>query len=423
MEALVSLLIRSMGIPKEFEQGELSNGMQIVHRSIPYSRVVHIGFILDIGSRDEYQDESGIAHFWEHMAFKGTEKRKYYHIIQSLESVGGELNAYTTKEKICFYASVLTEYLDRAIDLLTDITFHSTFPEKEIEKERGVILEEMSMYLDSPEDAIHDEFDELVFPNHTLGTNILGRKESVERFTRESFFTFFNRNAHPGRIIFSSVGNVPFHRIQKSLERKLEGVNISSGQHKRAPFTGYRPHQRIKKREGLLAHAVLGREAPEISHKDRLSYFMLVNLLAGSGMNSRLNMALREKNGLVYAVESNYTPYIDTGCLSIYFACEPSNLDRCIQLTMKEIKRLSEKPLGGLQLHNAQKQLKGQLAMAEENHSNFMLIMGKSILDTGTIESLETIFHEIDALSPDTLFGIAQRYLNPSDFSTLIYKP
>ncbi len=408
---------------EEIQRYQLSNGITIVHRQVPHTKIAHVGFVLDIGSRDEQPGQEGMAHFWEHMAFKGTRTRKSFHIIQSLESVGGELNAYTTKEKVCFYASVLSSYFPRAFELLADITFHSIFPEREIDKERSVILEEMSLYEDNPEDAIHDEFDEIIFGSHPLGTNILGHRSQVERFNREDFLRFISEHLNTGRIVVAVVGPVDFRKVKQLAERFLAEVPGVFPLRKRERFTGYRPRQVERQREGLLSHTIAGAEAPSVNDKDRLPYFMLVNLLAGVGMNSRLNLSLREKYGLVYSVESNYTPYLDTGSFSIYFASEPQNQSRCFEIMEREIKKLIDQPLGSLQLHHARRQLKGQLAMAEESNVNFMLMMGKSLLDSGRIESLQALFDEIDQITAPVLQYTAARYLPAERLSTLIYKP
>lgn len=412
-----------MSEQEEIQRFQLANGITIIHRQVSHTKIAHVGFVLDIGSRDEQAGEEGLAHFWEHMAFKGTRTRKSYHIIQSLETVGGELNAYTTKEKVCFYASVLSNFFPRAFELLTDITFHSVFPEREINKERSVILEEMSLYEDNPEDAIHDEFDEVLFGQHPLGANILGRRSRVERYGREDFLKFIAEHLNTGRMVVAVVGPLDFKKVRQLAERFLAPIPGVFPLRKRERFKGYKPSHVLKQREGLLAHTIAGAEAPSINDKDRLPYFMLVNLLAGVGMNSRLNLSLREKYGLVYSVESNYTPYQDTGSFSIYFAGEPQNQPRCLEIMEKEIKKLIDKPLGSLQLHHARRQLKGQLAMAEESNVNFMLMMGKSLLDTGRIESLQALFDEIDHVTAPVLQYTAARYLPTEHLSTLIYKP
>jgi len=408
---------------KEYELHTLSNGIRIIHKQVTNTRIAHCGFVLDIGSRDENENQQGLAHFWEHMAFKGTHKRKAYHIISRLEAVGGELNAYTTKEKICFYASVLDNFFEEAIELLSDITFDSIFPEKQIERERNVILEEMSMYHDAPEDAIQDEFDNVVFKNHPLGNNILGTAESVRSFHRDDFKNFIYENLDTERLVFSCVANIPLAKVVKHLEKYLKDIPKYSAKRERKIFKDYIPEQIINERPISQAHCAIGKTAYALEDKNRLPFFMLVNILGGPGMNSRLNLALREKHGFVYSIDANYTPFIDTGLFGIYFGTEKKQLDKSIQLVMREIKKLREVPLGSLQLHRAKEQLMGQLAMAEESNINFMLMMGKSILDINKIDSLNEIFNEIKELSSSQLQDIANESLNEKDLSMLTFIP
>jgi predicted Zn-dependent peptidase len=408
---------------QDFNLHELPNGIRIVHKQVVHTKIVHCGFVLDIGSRDEKPHQQGLAHFWEHMAFKGTLKRKAYHILNRLDSVGGELNAYTTKEKICFYASVLDQYLENAIELLTDITFQSTFPEKQIEKERGVILEEMSMYEDSPEDALQDIFDTLVFPNHPLGHNILGTTDTLKRFGRQDFLDFVQQNLDSRRIIFSCVGNISLKKAIRLAEKHLAPLPPFRAERQRLPFSGYQPVQQQQERSIMQAHFVMGCPAYPLQDERRLPFVMLTNILGGPANTSRLNMALREKKGFVYNVDASYTPYIDTGLFSISFATEPGQLQKSIRLVEREFRQLCEKPLGSLQLHAAQEQLIGQLAMAEENNASLMLMMGKSILDLNRIDSLDDIFCRIREISAPELQEIACQMLQLPQFSSLTLQP
>jgi predicted Zn-dependent peptidase len=407
----------------EYNLYTLANGIRVVHRQVTSTRITHCGFILDIGSRDESDDQQGIAHFWEHMAFKGTRKRKAYHIINRLESVGGELNAYTTKEKICFYASIRDNYFEKAVELLTDITFDSVFPENQIERERSVILEEMSMYHDAPEDAIQDEFDNVIFPDHPLGVNILGTAESVRSFSRDDFKRFISENINTNKIIFSVVGNVTLAKVQRLVDKYLKDLPVFSGDRNRASFSGYTPYNKVVERSLTQSHCAIGRPAYKITDPNRLHFFMLNNILGGPGMNSRLNLALREKHGYVYSIDSSYTPYTDTGLFAIYFGTEAGQLNRSISLIMRELKKLRDQPLGTMQLQRAKEQLMGQLAMAEENNLSMMLMMGKSLLDLDTIESLESIFARIKAISSNELQDTAKDMFDPGLLSTLKFLP
>ncbi|AKD03326.1 pitrilysin family protein [Pontibacter korlensis] len=401
----------------------LPNGIRIVHKQVLHTKIAHSGFVMDIGSRDELPQEQGLAHFWEHMAFKGTQKRKSFHILNRLESVGGELNAYTTKEKICFYSSVLDKHFEKSFELLTDITFHSVFPEREIEKERGVILEEMSMYLDTPEEAIVDEFDAVVYEGHSLGNNILGTKESVSGFQKQDFLGFLDRNLSTDALVFCSVSNLPFEKVVKLAEKYLSDVPTIQKQRVRIPFTGYVPKNVTIEKPISQAHCVIGCPAYPLSDDRRIPFFMLNNLLGGPGMNSRLNLAVREKHGLVYTIDSNYATYIDTGLLSIYFGTEKKQLKRTTTLVLKELRKLREKPLGSLQLHTAKEQLMGQLAMAEESNMGLMMMLGKSILDQDKVESLNEIFDKIRSITATDLIDIANDVLREEQMSFLNYVP
>ncbi|KAB7731999.1 insulinase family protein [Rudanella paleaurantiibacter] len=408
---------------EDYELHTLPNGIRIVHKQILHTQIAHCGIMLDIGSRDETPEQQGLAHFWEHMAFKGTEKRRSHHIINRLENVGGELNAYTTKEKVCFHASVLGLHFEKATELLADIAFHSVFPEKQIERERGVILEEMAMYYDSPEDALQDDFDQLVFQNHALGSNILGTPDTVNSFTRDALQGFIADNFDTERIVFASVSNDPFTKVVRMASKYLADVPHRKTTRQRQPPGSYTPQRQTVERPITQAQCALGRPAFSLSDPKRLPFFMLVNLLGGPGMNSRLNMNLREKFGLVYSIDASFTPYIDTGFLGIYFGTDPKKVDRAHALILKEMQQLRDKPLTTLQLHQTKEQLMGQLAMAEESNQSFMLMMAKSILDIGRVESLPDIFAEIKAVTADELQAIAQETLLPEQMSYLTFMP
>ena len=407
----------------EYQIHTLPNGIRIAHRQVPYTQVVHCGLMLDMGSRDEKPNQVGLAHFWEHMAFKGTKKRKSYHIINRLESVGGELNAYTTKEKICFYASVLDNHFEKSVELLADITFDSVFPENQIEKERGVILEEMSMYQDSPEDALQDDFDEIIFANHQLGANILGTQESVKSFTRKQLQQFIAENMDTEKIVLAVVGNITFKKAIRVSEKYLKDIPAKKTDIKRTPPSSYEVKRETTSKKITQAHCAIGRPSYSMHDKRRLPFFMLTNLFGGPGMNSRLNMTLREKYGLVYGIDASYSPFTDTGYLGIYFATDKSNLEKANALILKEMQLLKSKPLGKFQLHTVKEQLMGQLAMAEESNQNFMLMMAKSILDVGKVETLENIFSEIKKIEATELQEITQEMFDETQLSYLTFLP
>lgn len=407
----------------EYQLVTLRNGIRIVHKRIDHTRIAHVGLMLDIGSRDETEAEQGLAHFWEHMAFKGTAKRKAYHILNRLESLGGELNAYTTKEKICFYASVLDQHLGKAVELISDITFHSTFPEKQIEREKGVILEEMALYRDTPEDSLQDDFDEILFGNHPLGRNILGTEETVASFKQSDFQDFIGKHLDTHRIVLSSVGSFSMNKIVKLAEKYLGDIPEKFTERKREIFTDYSPSVVEIKKPISQAHCAIGSTAYSLEHPDRITLFTLLNILGGPGMNSRLNLSLREKYGYVYGIDASYSPFPDTGAIGIYFATEKRNLKKSLQLIWREFDKLRNTSLGKLQLHTAKQQLKGQMAMSEENYSGMMLMMAKSLLDLGEIIGLDVIFDKVDAITSDDLLRVAEEVLDWEKMSVLSYLP
>lgn len=406
----------------DYKTTELENGIRVVHKQIKNSQIANIGIMLDIGSRDEMPNEQGLAHFWEHMAFKGTMRRNSYHIINRLESVGGELNAYTTKEKICFYATVLVEYLERAIELLVDIVFYSTFQPRQIDRERMVILEEISMYKDSPEDAIHDEFDELFFPGQSIGRNILGTEQTVLSFKQEHFISFINRNIDTGRTILSSVGPYEDNVIQKYAEKYLSRINKSISKQLREKVNCGKNTSKVVARPVSQMHVVLGSEAFAISDSRRMPLFLLTKLLGGPYMNSLLNLSLREKNGLVYSVEANFSSFQNTGLFSIYFATDPKHYKRSLGLIEKEVKKLYERPITATKLKKTKHQIMGNIAMGEENNNSVMLMMAKSLLDLGYIPTISKVFDQINNLSSDLLQEIAVECFS-GGFSMLAFQP
>jgi predicted Zn-dependent peptidase len=406
-----------------YQLKELPNGIRIVHQEVTHTRLVHCGFVLNIGSRDETKEQEGLTHFWEHMAFKGTKKRKTFHILNRLESLGGELNAYTTKEKVCFYSSILKEHYGKAAELLFDITFNSTFPQKQIEKERQVILEEMAMYRDSPDDSIMDELDTLVFENHSLGRNILGTEETVGRFSQEDFFDFISTHLDTHQIVFSVVGNISFHKALKQIEGPLSEIQSKRSLYIRNGFSDYIPKQKEVEREVTQSLCAIGKPAYTLHDPRRFKLHLLNNILGGPSMNSRLNLSLRENHGYVYSIESSYHAYTDTGFFGIFFGTEEKTLKKAQALVMKEMEKLRTKKLGVLQLQMSKDQTIGQMAMGEENYVALMLVYGKSILDHGKIESLDSIFAQIRSTTAEELQEIAQEIFRPDQLSFLTYIP
>jgi predicted Zn-dependent peptidase len=401
----------------------LSNGIKVVHQQLTTTKIVHCAIMVDVGSRDENPENQGIAHFWEHMAFKGTRRRRSFNIINSLDSVGGELNAYTDKEKVVFYASVRDQHFEKAVDILSDITFHSVFPENQIEKERGVILEEMSMYNDSPDESLQDEFEALVYKNHPMGMNILGKPETVKSFQKKDFLKFFRNTLSTDKIVFSVVGNMTTEEVERLARKYFESVTSKKALAKRTKFKKYKPEEQILKRTIKQAKCAIGRDAYSLKSDKRVPLFLLTNILGGPGMNSRLNLALREKYGFVYSIDAHYIPYTDTGMFAVFFGTEPKQLNRCISLVKKEFDRFADKPLTDRQLHSAKEQIKGQLAMSEENNLSLMLMMGRSVLDIGRVPTLEEIYHQIDETDSLQLRDIAQEIFDEKSLSYLIMEP
>lgn len=401
----------------------LPNGIRVVHQRVPTTAIVHCGIVLDIGSRDETAENQGIAHFWEHMAFKGTRRRKTLDIISSLDAVGGELNAYTDKEKIAFYASVRNEYFERAVDLLSDITFYSIFPEKELEKERGVILEEMAMYYDSPDEALQDEFEAVVYKNHPMGMNILGSIETVKSFRKKDFVSFFKNHIDTRRIVFSCVGNISLDVVERLARKYMDGFHAQHANGKRKKFNTYKPREEILRRTVKQAKCAIGSDAYSIRHENRVPLYLLVNILGGPGMNSRLNLSLREKYGFVYSVDAHYIPYSDTGMFAVFFGTEPKQLDKCVKLVKKELDKFCQKPLTSRQLSAAKEQIKGQLAMSEENNLSLMLLMGRSVLLYNRVPRLEEIFEKIDAVDAALLQHVAEEIFDENKLTYLTMIP
>jgi predicted Zn-dependent peptidase len=384
--------------------------------------VAHCGLVINTGSRNEMDNEHGMVHFIEHMLFKGTRKRKTYHILSSLEDAGGELNAYTTKEETAIHASVLMGEFEKAVDIISDITFNSVFPAKEIEKEKDVIIEEINSYLDDPAELIFDDFEEMIFPGQPIGRNILGTPVTVKSFTQKALFEFFSGNYKTNQMVFCSVGNIPDEKVVRLVNKYFGAVtsNIKKGRKYKPAF--YTMSTVTKKMDTNQDHCIIGNVAYNIKDKRRIGMFLLNNLLGGQGLNSRLNLSLREKNGLAYNVESNYNAYLDTGVFSIYFGTDRQNLEKSIAITLLELSKLRNNRLGPLQFSKAKNQLKGYLARSYENHESLMLSLGKSLLIFNRIDSLEEICKKIDSLTTSELLEISNEVFEPSGLSTLIYK-
>ena len=399
----------------------LENGIRLVHHRT-HGMVAHCGLIVNTGSRDETGPEHGIAHFIEHMLFKGTKKRKAYHILSRLEDVGGELNAYTTKEETAVHASFLKDDYERAIELISDITFNSVFPEKEIEKEKDVVIEEINSYRDNPAEMIFDDFEELIFLNQTIGRNILGTPESVASITQQKLSEFIRNNYNTRQMVFCSVGNIPDARIINLFIKYFAHIITHNTAERPVKNWSYKPAHVTRKMDTFQNHCIIGNVAFDLKDKRRLGLFLLNNILGGQGLNSRLNLSLREKNGLAYNVESSYNPYYDTGIFSVYFGTDSRNLNKSISITMSELNKLRTLKLGAIQLSKAKNQIKGYLARGYENHESLMLSLGKSLLVFNKIDSLEDICIKIDNVTTSELLETANDVFEPSRLSILIYE-
>jgi len=405
----------------KIETTTLTNGIRIIHAQID-SPVGYCGLIINTGSRDEQDNEHGLAHFIEHVIFKGTKKRKAYHILSRLDDVGGELNAYTTKEETCIYATFLSQDTDRALEIIHDITFNSVFPAKEIEKEKEVIIDEINSYKDSPAELIFDDFEEMLFRNDPMGRNILGTPEALKTFTRTDIERFIANNYHTNEMVICSVGPTSFKRFTQMCQRYYGSIPASLRQFQRPEVAPYEPSTREEHKETYQSHVIIGNIAYDLNHPKRLALHLLNNILGGPGSNSRLNMSLREKNGIAYNVESSYNPYFNTGVFSIYFGTDTENVARSMKIIDRELNSLRTQKLGSLQLHKAARQLKGQMTVATENRESLMLSLGKSYLLYGKIDTLESVYAKIDTITSSDLLEIANEILCKERLSTLIYK-
>ena len=403
----------------------LSNGIRVLHLpdAMPIS---YVGVAVDAGTRDELLNESGMAHFVEHLLFKGTKHRRSWHIINRLESVGGQLDAYTTKEETYIYATVPNEYTNRALELLADVVLNSTFPESELEKERDVVLDEIQSYNDSPSELIYDEFEELLFPHDPIGRNILGTEQSLESFTSERVQQFVRRNYTPDRMVVFAMGNIKFDWLLKKVEKYFHNAqctmhNAQLKSISRQLPKSYIPAHRTTPRDTYQAHCIIGNRTISMTSPDRLTMLLLNNILGGPNMSSRLNLALRERNGLCYTIESNLTNYTDTGVWNIYFGCDPRNLAKAQRLCMQQLELLCSTPLNNNQLSTAKRQLRGQVLIGNQNKENLILGLSKTYLHGLELKPDSEHFQFIDSLTPSDLQSLAQRTFNPDQLSTLIY--
>lgn len=394
----------------------LPNGLRVIHLPSD-SAVIYCGIGIKVGARHEQQGEEGLAHFCEHATFKGTRKRSSLQILNALERVGGDLNAFTNKEDTIFHAAILKEHLPRAVDLLTDIVFNSVYPELEIAREVEVICDEIESYNDSPAELIYDEFENQIFQGHPLGHNILGTRERVKSFTSEDARRFTQRYYRPDNAIFFAYGDLDFGRLVKRLESKDLAANIGTqiitNSFPAIPSTTLSEahHQ---------SHVMIGCRTFAFNDPRRMPLYLLNNILGGPSMSARLNLSLREKHGLVYTIESSMASYSDTGCWSVYFGCDHHDVKRCLHLVYHELDRMTQHPLSERQLQTAKQQLKGQIAIACDNREQFALDFAKSFLHYDKERDIDYLLQQIDAITTNQLQQVAKECFNPEKLSTLI---
>ncbi len=397
------------------------NGLRLIHVPSP-TDVVYCGFAINAGTRDECDQQQGIAHFVEHLIFKGTRKRRAWHILNRMENVGGDLNAYTNKEETVVYSAFLKEHFARAVELMSDIVFHSTFPQHEIDKEVEVIIDEIKSYEDSPADLIFDEFEELIFPNHPLGRNILGKPEYLKSFRSEDALRFTEQFYRPGNMVFFVYGNLNFRQIVRTVGKAVSDIPPGTSDIQRDAPLPYEPKRITLHKDTHQTHIMLGGRGFHAYDKRRTGLYLLNNLLGGPGMNSRLNVSLREKRGLIYNIESNISSYTDTGTFCIYFGCDDKDADRCTELVLKELKKLREHALTATQLNAAKKQIIGQIGVAGDNFESNALGMGKYFLHYKKYEEKEELFKRIEALTSSSLLDIANELFDENYLSMLSYR-
>ena len=415
----------------------LDNGLRIIHLPSD-SKVVYCGYQINAGTRNEEPGEEGLAHFCEHVTFKGTERRKAWHILNCLESVGGDLNAYTNKEGTVYYSAILKEHIARAVDLLTDIVFHSVYPQAEIDKEVEVICDEIESYNDSPAELIYDEFENIIFKGSPLGHNILGTAEQVRSFKTEDALRFTRKLYRPDNAIFFAYGDIDFKKLVRLLkksflseERRVKSEKFNSPkaqtqfniQH--STFNtqhSFEGQTIVMQKNTHQAHVMIGTRAYDVNDSRRMPLYLLNNMLGGPGMNAKLNLALREHNGLVYTVESTMVAYGDTGVWSIYFGCDEHDVKRCLRLVRKELDKFMLKPLSEAQLKAAKKQIKGQIGVACDNRENFALDFGKSFLHYGWEKNVDRLYEQVDEITAEQIQAVAKELFDKDRLTTLIFK-
>ena len=399
----------------------LKNGLKVIHQQVD-GKAAWCGLIIGVGSRDERPEEEGIAHFIEHVIFKGTEKRKAFHILSRIEDVGGELNAYTTKEDTCIYASFLARDYERALELFADIVFHSVFPEKEIEKEKEVVIDEINSYKDSPGELIFDDFEDMIFVGSSLGHNILGCKSALMKYTRDDLLRFVARTYNTDQMVFSVIGNVSAKRFKDTCDRYFGGMGESLRGFTRDAVVPVASFSKELHRKCYQAHCILGGRAYNLNDERRVVLSLLTNLLGGPSANSLLNLAVRERNGLAYNIEAGFTPFSDTGLATIYFGTDKERADECLELIDLELTKIRSGKLSDRLLHIAKKQYLGQITIAMENNESYMLSAARSFLVYNNIDAMETIREKIGTVTRDEIVAVANEIYGTQNLSMLMYR-
>ncbi len=407
----------------EFEVFRFPNGIRLVHQQVD-SPIAHACILVEAGSRDEQESKFGLAHFIEHLLFKKTERRNTSQILNRLESVGADLNAYTTKEYTCLHASFLKPYLGRTLDLFEDLLFHSVFPQEELTKERGIILDEIASYRDSPEDAILDDFEDLVFDGHGLGHNILGVEQDLKTIVQSDIQQFLKHNYRTSGIVIGTSGPYSLKEVRRITEKYFGWLPANTGERKPSerPLIAS-PRSEVQRLPINQVHYIMGSRAYSIHEEKKTGLLLLNNILGGMGMSSRLNMIVREKYGIAYTIESNYHPFSDTGLFTVYFGTDEDKYLKARQLILREFNKFRNQKISDLQLTQASKKYKGQIALGEENRLSLIIAQSKSLLDHDRIQTLGEIFRKIDEVDPGMILEVANEVLDPDQLFSLAFLP
>ena len=400
---------------------KLSNGIQVVF--LPTDAfVAHMGVMIHAGSRFEEQKEEGLAHFLEHCIFKGTEKRKAFDIFTDLDSVGGELNAYTNKEEMCVHASFRNNHFTIASELLGDIVQNANFPEDEIQKEKEVVLDEIISYMDSPSERIFDDFESYVFKGNSLGYNILGTKKTVSKFTREDLLSYVDRYFTPSNMVISFVGRIDSKELIEVLENDFGGIAREGKAKLVTEVEAFEPFKLLEKKSNFQTHTLIGGRAPSYNDPARRGMTLLTNVLGGPALNSRLTLSIREKYGYAYNIEANYTTYSDVGFWSVYMGTDKKYLKKAVALIYDELKLICEKNLTERELEQAKEQLKGHIALSLDSNMELMFSLAKSVMIHGRVDSIDEVYNQVDAITIQELEAIARNSFAKENLAELIYK-